>query len=500
MADNIYDHIIIKYKEIKNFGYALSLLNWDQSTNMPPNGVLSRAEISETLEKFSHGLLISDDFYNLLVKSENFYDLNEIQKEEIKKIKKDVERMKKIPIELSGELIKTTSIAMDLWQKAKLTGDDKEFLPYLKKIFELKKEIASCIGYKDNPYDAMLDEYDSGLKYEFIKPLFDYLKNELTKLLKKIKESKVEINDSFLKKKYNIDLQEKFGIFILKEMGIDFNSFRVDKSIHPFTAKVGNGDVRITIDTIENDLKKGFFSAVHEGGHALYEIGVSQNPIFNRFSQIDSLSLHESQSRFYENMICRNELFWNNYYYELQKIFYDNLKDITLKDFYRSINKVELNPIRIEADETTYNLHIILRTQIENDLLNEKIKIDDINDAWNELTNEISGFYPENKSQGYLQDIHWSDGLIGYFPTYTIGNLISAQFFSYMQKDLGKFIKIDTDTFKNIHEWFKDKLYNLGSRYDSIDVVRIITGEELNSKYFLEYLKNKIYDVYPNLL
>ena len=380
---------------------------------------------------------------------------------------------------------------MAAWQDAKKNNDDKDFLPLLEKIVQLKIKYADLIGYEDNPYDALLDDFEPGLEYNYIKSLFNSLENELSQLLNKICHENKDTKDDFLFKIYDIKKQWDFGISILKKIGIDFDSFRQDTSAHPFTTNLGINDIRITTDIIDNNFKKGFFSTIHEGGHALYEINAKKHFLKSPFAHLESLALHESQSRFYENIIGRSIFFWDKYFPDLKKIFPEQLKNITTDIFYRAINKVENNPIRVESDEVSYNLHIILRTQLENSLINNEIKITEINEVWNEKTKKIFGFYPKSKSQGYLQDIHWSDGLFGYFPTYTLGNLISAQFFYIIQKDIGKLDKINDEKFKEIYNWFNKNIYIKGSQFSSMELVRKVTGEELDSKYFIKYIKEK---------
>lgn len=489
----LYEKILETFNDISNLNYALSLLNWDQSTYITKKGHQSRSEVTETLTKISHDMLISDKLYELLtdiIEKNDFNNLNDFQKKEIIKIKNDVEKARKIPTKLAGEIAGTTSMGMAAWQEAKKSNDDKGFLPILEKIFQLKIEYANLIGFQENPYDALLDDYDRGLKYSGIKPLFNLLEKELKKILEKINKNNI-ISDDFLCKEYDTGKQWDFGINILKKMGLDADSFRQDTSTHPFTTHIGISDIRITTNITKDNFQKGLFSTIHEGGHALYEINVKNHFLKSPFAFLDSLSLHESQSRFYENIIGRSLLFWDNYYEELKNIFPEQLRQVTIKNFYRAINKVEKSPIRTESDEVTYNLHIILRTQLENDLINKKINIKNINEIWNEKTNEIFGFYPQSKSQGYMQDIHWSDGLFGYFPTYTLGNLISAQLYYTMQENIGTFKKINDEKLKEIYNWFNENIYKKGSIYTSNESVRIITGEDLNSDYFIKYIKEK---------
>jgi carboxypeptidase Taq len=494
----MYDEILEKYKDIKNVGYALSLLNWDQSTYITENGVEARADSMATLSKIAHAMITSDELYGMIsdLCSNGLSDLDDAKRNEILKIREDVEYERKIPSELVTEMTRVTSLAMSAWEIARSDNDDAEFLPKLMRIYELKKQYAAHLGYETNPYDALLDRYDKGLKYSYIKPLFEKLGNETRVLLEKIEGSGVRIDESFLSQKYDVERQWDFGNYILRIMGIDFDSFRQDKSAHPFTTEIGLWDVRITTNISEDSLFKGFYSTVHEGGHSLYTLGARKHFGNSSCGEITSLSLHESQSRFYENIIARSRMFWETYLPEAKKLFPGQLKDVSAEEFYRSANVVKKNQIRIDADEVTYNLHIILRTEIENELLNDERNAADINEIWNEKFKFLFGFYPESKSKGYLQDIHWSDGLVGYFPTYAIGNLISAQFYYKMQEETGNFTKLTATELDAIQDWFDRNLYAKGRIYDSFDTVKLICGEELKSEYFMKYLNDKFSDIY----
>lgn len=492
-----YNEVIEEYNDIKNIDKALSLLNWDQSTYMPEHGVESRSESMATLAKLSHEKFTSEKFYkNICEVYEQQDKLNDDQKKVIIKIKRNVDQGRKIPPGLAEDIARTTSIAINVWAEAKRNNNDKEFLPLLSKIFELKKQVADLLGYETNPYDALLDDYDRGLKYSYIKPVFENLEKELSFILGKIKSSGKKIKNDFIFKNFDTKKQWSFGETILKKMGIDFKSFRQDMSAHPFTTTIGYGDVRITTDIVINNFTKGLYSTIHEGGHTLYELGVASIFKDSPFAELESLSLHESQSRLYENIVGRSIGFWETYYPGLQKIFPENLKSIGLLEFYEAINKVELTPVRIESDEVTYNLHIVLRTEIENALINNHIKINSIEEFWNEKMKKIFGFTPKNKSEGYLQDIHWADGLIGYFPTYAMGNLISAQFYNKMKADLKNFEKFTENDFKNMYNWLSKNLYSKGSLYTSSETVKMISGEDLKSAYFVDYIKNKFEKIY----
>lgn len=495
----LYEKIIKHYNKIKNLEHASALLQWDQAIYMPNKGLASRADIMSDLAGILHQTMLNDSYYENLcniIESSEFKTLNDLQKSEVKLLKYNTEKQRKIPHEFASQLAKIQSLGMSEWQKAKTSGNDENYLPILEKLINLKREYASFIGFDKNPYNALLDDFDRGMTYDKIEPLFVNLKKSLIKILEKIENSNIDIDDKFLFEGFNAAKRIDYGKNILNKMGIDYNAFRTDYSEHPFTTTIGLHDVRITTNLNTDNFLSGLFSTFHEGGHALYELGAAEAFENSPCGVLESLPLHESQSRFYENIIGRSAGFWNNYYNELEKMFPENLKNITKDQFYRAINKVKKSPIRTEADEVHYNLHIILRTELENKLINDKIPVTDIEDAWNEYTKEIFGFYPESKSESYLQDIHWSDGSFGYFPTYTLGNLASAQLSSTIEKDIGGFTYFDDETLGEIHKWLKENVYKYGNIFTTNELLEKVTGQGMDSKFFIKYLEKKFISIY----
>ncbi len=490
MVKKKYNEILDSYKEIKNIEYSLSLMNWDQSVNMPLGGGSSRADIMGTLSKIAHEKFLDSSFSDKidnLIADKDFNSLSENKRREILKIGKEAKRAKKIPVSYAEDLTRTTAKAMSIWEEAKRKSDDSLFLPILKKVFDLKKKYSDLVGYEVDPYDALLDDYDEGLTYSYIRPIFENLEIDICDILQNIDLSTPTLPEI----KFDKTRQKEFGLAILKDMGLDFKNMREDISFHPFTTRVGINDVRITTDIVEEDLFKGLFSTIHEGGHCLYELECCKIFGDSPLGILNSLSLHESQSRFYENIIGRSYEFWSYYFPKLKELFPEELKGINLDYFYKSLNKVEKTQIRIESDEVTYNLHILLRTEIEREIINGAFDVNKIEEFWNEKTKKFFGFYPSSKSSGYLQDIHWSDGLFGYFPTYTFGNIISAQFYSKMLSEISQTSFEKEDRFDAILKWFRKNLYSKGSIYSSSETVKLISGEKVNPKYFSEYLKNK---------
>ncbi|MCG8568869.1 MAG: carboxypeptidase M32 [Spirochaetes bacterium] len=494
-----YQQIMKSYQLIRNLEETLALLEWDQAVYMPKRGIQSRAEKIAFLTEIIHSKYLDDDFYISLYKlyeGPDFKDFPFQKQKEIEFLIYLLVKKRKIPANLEIELARTKALAQDEWEKARETGDDREYKKLLIKIIDLKIRYANTIGYKNNPYDALLDDYDPNLKYSFIAPLFEELKGQLVEFIQKINKSSVTINTDFLNKSYDVQKQWDFGLFILEQMGIDLESFRQDYSVHPFTTNIGVFDVRITTNLKENNVMDGFFSTIHETGHALYELGVCEALEYSPCANLLSLSLHESQSRFYENIVGRSRGFWEHYFPHIQKVFPQNLEQVKVEQFYQAVNQVKLSPIRIEADEVTYNLHILLRTEVENKIINGTLKVMDLEEYWNETTKSLFDFYPASKKEGYLQDIHWSAGLFGYFPTYTLGNLISAQIYQAMQKDIPDLVNFSGDKFTKIKEWMKAKVYQMGNMYSTEELVNKISGENLKSDYFMKYLDDKYQDIY----
>lgn len=397
---------------------------------------------------------------------------------------------------LVEKLAEETSRGLSVWVEARQKSDFTLFKDQLKVIVDLVREKADMIGYEDHPYDALLDEYEPWARTNAVGEVFSNVKAGLVELLDRIMGAP-QVDDSFLHLHYPIDRQEVFGGTVLKDLGYDFDRGRLDVSPHPFTTTLGTDDVRITTRYSENFFNTGIFGTIHECGHALYELGFAEDIRGNLLAEGTSLGVHESQSRTWENQIGRSQPFWNYYFPKLQKVFHEPLSGITAEKFYKGINKVTPSYIRVEADEVTYNLHIILRFELEIALITGNLTVADLPGAWNEKSKELLGILPENDADGVLQDLHWSSGALGYFPTYALGNFYGAQFFRAMKKDIPDLeSEIVTGNFSPILTWLRENIHQYGSRYSAEELCTRVSGGSLDAAFFLEYLNTKFSSIY----
>ena len=479
-------------RKISRFENALSLLHWDMETYMPPRAVEKRAEIIGEISEYVFEQFSSDKTKELIEKA------NPQDKESeaiVKLVKKEYDKIKKTPKKLYIELQKETAKAQQAWQTAKRENNFNIFKPHLQKIVDLEKEILEHLGYDENKYDTLLDQYEPGLKTKDLKEIIPPLRDFLVKFLDKL-DSGNPPNTDILEGEYDENLQKELSTEILKYLNYDFSSARLDISEHPFTISISHNDVRITTRFDKHDIKNSIFSTIHECGHALYELNIPEEYRDLPIGDGASMGIHESQSRFWENIVGRSLEFWKFMYPTLIKYF-PKFKDVPIEDFWRAINKVERSLIRTEADEVTYNLHIMLRFEIEEALINDRITVDELPAIWNEKMEKYLGIKPKDDSHGVLQDVHWAHGSFGYFPSYMLGNLYAAQFLHVMKNDIPDFYnKIENGEFKTILNWLSEKIHSKGKVYEPIELVKMVTGEQLNPKYFINYVKEKFEKVY----
>lgn len=475
---------------------ACGVLSWDLEVYIPDKGVPYRSEVLGYLSGELYKLQTSEKMKEYIDYFLKVDDMDETTKAMVMNAKKEYEETKKLPEKRFIEYSILTSNAGSVWQKAKGGSDYNLFKPYLEKIINFNKEFIGYWGYKECKYDTLLDLYEPGITVKKLDKVFGELKEAIVLLLEKIKASGVNINDEFFKKKFTKEEQRDFNEFILRKMGFDFEAGRVDESEHPFTTEFCNSDVRITNHYYENEFRSALFSAIHEGGHAIYEQDIPEDLKGTMLRHGVSMGIHESQSRFYENILGRSISFWQYFYPEAQKRF-PQFKGVSLEDFYRGINTVKPSLIRTESDELTYSLHVIIRYEIEKAFINGEVGIDKLPELWNEKYEEYLGVRPENDTEGILQDMHWSGGSIGYFPSYALGNLYGAQFLKSMEKDIPDlYEKISKGELNVVHEWLKEKIHKYGSIYKPTELLKKVTGEELTARYFIEYLNKKYSKIY----
>ena len=485
-------------KIIEHYRNVGSLMYWDMTTGMPENAAEGRAETMSFMQMQAHNLSVSKEIHDFI----KFFEKNEekldfVQKRMVHELKKNYEKEKIFPEEFIKEFSLAASRGQLAWEKAKNEDNFEIFKPDLEKIVELTKKSIKYKGYKGNKYNALLDDYEPGLTVEKLDKVFDELRDGIVNILKKINNSGTEISNVFEGKEFPKENQKRFCIKILKTMGFDFKSGRMDETEHPYTLDMSNKDVRITNHYYLNDFTSAMFSAIHEGGHGIYEQNIPDYLEGTGLNVAASMAIHESQSRFYENIIGRNKAFCGYLYEEAKKEFPNQFEFINEEEFYNTINKVQPSLIRTEVDELTYSIHVIIRYEIEKLLINDKIQVADLPRVWNEKYKEYLGIEPTSDKVGVLQDMHWSDGSFGYFPSYALGNLYGAQMLNEMVKDIPNiYDEIATGDLSSVYEWLKENVHEYANLYDPSDLIKRITGEELQAKYFIEYLDKKYKEIY----
>ena len=484
-----------RLQDISHISSILAILYWDQEVYMPKKGADRRASSIAELNGIIHNKFLAIDSDGLLTKLKKDLDSKKIKGKDaviVDEVWRNFERERKLPEEFVRELAETVSKSQGVWAKAREKSDFKLFLPWLTKIVKLKRREAEYVGYKKSPYDALLDVCEPGMDSEQALQILNDLKDFLTPFLKEIKDSQKKINPKILEGNFPLDRQAVFNEMVVSKMGFDMDSGRIDKTTHPFADGLHPNDVRITTRYRLNDVMYSLGSIIHEAGHGIYEQGLPADDFGTPLSESVSLGIHESQSRMWENIIGKSKPFWKYFYPKLQKEFSEPFKGVTLDNFLQVINRVTPSLIRTEADEVTYNLHIILRFEIEKEMIEGSIELKDLPKIWKSKMKEYFGIDVPSDELGVLQDVHWSAGLIGYFPTYSFGNLYSAQFFSAMKKDIPDIDKkMAKGDFLEIKNWLNKKIHTHGKTYKAGELVEKVTGERLNSRYFIEYLKEK---------
>ncbi len=487
--------------EIVDLGQAAAVLGWDQETMMPPKGAEYRATQQATLHGVIHERLTNARIGELLSSLEEpdvQSTLSEVDRAIVRVIRRDYDRATKLPESLVKDLAMATTRGVESWRRARRESRWEIFAPDLKRIVELKRREASCIGYKEHPYDALLDEFEPGATASQIGPLLNQLRNETVALLARIDQSPRRPDRTVLEQPYAIAGQKAFGELILRQMGFDFEAGREDTSAHPFTTSFGPTDVRITTRYDENDLATALYATIHEGGHALYDQGIPPGFARNGLGESASLGIHESQSRLWENFIGRSLPFWQFALPRLIEIFPSQVDNASPETMFGAVNRVARSLIRVEADEVTYNLHIILRFELELALIANEIDVDDLPRLWNEKMRDLLGIDVPNDAVGVLQDTHWGSGLFGYFPTYSLGNLYAAQLWATIRRDVPDLDhRLSQGDFQVVLSWLRQKIHRFGRMYTPSELIQQATGEPLNPQYLIRYLNDKYRAIYP---
>lgn len=490
------------YKErmtkIADISYATALLSWDQETYMPEKGAAFRAQQIATLSTMAHGLATNDELGKILneLNSNAPGSLSEKEKRNAARSLKDYNKQKKYSTEFVERLSKTASECFQAWQKAKKENKFSLFAPLLSTMVDLKKQEAELLGYEAHPYNALLDQYEPGATVAALDILFKDVREQLVKFVKQFAGAP-QPDDSFMYKHYPKDKQWNFGLELLKQMHYDFEAGRQDISIHPFTTSFNALDVRVTTKILEDNLKSMIWSCIHEGGHGLYEQGLPSADYGLPSGEAISLGVHESQSRLWENNVGRSLPYWKANYKSLQNLYPENLGKVSLEQFYRAMNRVEPSFIRIEADELTYHFHILVRYNVEKKLIGGEITVKELPEYWNACYKEYLGIDVPSDDKGVLQDIHWSHGSFGYFPTYSLGSFYAAQFFHRANLEIKGLEKlIEQGNLLPLLQWLREKIHRHGKFYSAEELCTQVTGEKLNFKYFMDYAKNKYSAIY----
>jgi carboxypeptidase Taq len=491
------------YKDIREISILRSceaLLDWDERTYMPRNGSEHRGNQMALLSGIAHEKFVSPRIGDLLdnLLSNGYYPKNDNpDAANVREIKRIYDKAVKLPKSLVEELSRTIIMSQGVWQEARAKSDFAMFKPWMEKVVNLKRQQAEAIGYSTVPYDAALDDFEPGASTAKITEVFAGLRDELVSLIARIKASSKKPDISIITRQYPVDIQEKAGLEAAKTIGFDFMSGRLDITTHPFCTGIGPSDIRITTRYNPNHFPQAFFGILHEAGHALYEQGLPKNQYGLPCGEAASLGIHESQSRMWENLVGRSYPFWKYFYPRIQKAFPGALNGTSLDQFHFAVNDVRPSFIRVEADEATYNLHILLRFEIESAFFNGDLKIADVPAVWNEKFKKYFGIVPTNDADGCLQDVHWAAGLIGYFPTYTLGNLYSAQFFAKAKTDL---VNLDDafgkGDFSDLLGWLRKNIHAHGQRYHAEELVERVTGKPLLHQPLIEYLNGKYGQLY----
>jgi carboxypeptidase Taq len=506
-ADASLDPLKTTLRQIHHLRDAAAVLSWDQETYMPPGGGPIRAEQLATLQTLAHDQFVSPEIESLLASfvdlstgtlhHEHTSALDEPSQALLRETWRDFSRAKKLPSAFVNELERECSLALQVWAEARKTNDFQLFLPNLQRIVKLKRQEAEYLGYQDSPYNALLDIYEPGSTVAQLRPLFATLRTELIRLLDHIRESPVQPKSQLLTQSYDKTQQMDFGRLVLKHMGYDFQRGRLDLSAHPFTTSFHPTDVRVTTRVFETDLPSCLFSCIHEGGHGLYDQGLPAKHYGTPLAEAVSLGIHESQSRLWENCVGRSPAFWRYFYPKLQEIFPAQLGEVPAEEFYLAINRVTPSFIRVEADELTYNLHIMVRFEIELDVIEGRMQVEDLPEAWNAKIQEYLGVVPPSDAEGVLQDVHWSFGAFGYFPTYTLGNLYAAMLFRQARKDLPDLDQaIGQGNLLPLKGWLNDRVHRWGRQYTAAELIRRVTGQDLTPEPFIQDLEQKFGTLY----
>lgn len=481
----------------KAYGYVMNVIGWDSATEAPKGAFQRRSEMVGIISGELFKLNTSKEYQEVVNGLfEQIKDLDDHLQREVKKAKKQLDKILKIPEAEFVDYNKLVGLSQRLWEDAKANNDFEMFKPNLEKIVDYNIKFAKYYDDSKHPYNIMLDGFEEGMTMKEYDVFFEALKTDLVPFVKEVLNSGKTLNDAFASKLYDRDQQKVFAEYLVDVFHFDRDGGLMKESVHPFTWNTHPSDVRLTTRYLEDLVFSSVLAAIHELGHALYEQQVDEKFNDTLLNGGTSMGVHESQSRFYENVIGRSKEFWSVHYPKFQELFPNETKGVSLDDFHEAINKVEASFIRVEADELTYPLHIMVRYEIERQLMNNEIKVEDLPEIWNNKMVEYLGIEPKDNAEGVLQDVHWSAGLFGYFPTYALGTAYAAQFYNTMKKEMNVLEAVKENKINLINVWLKEKIHKYGSSKNPKELLLEVTGEEFNPKYYVEYLKEKFSKLY----
>jgi carboxypeptidase Taq len=500
MTDERFGELVSRLNEISDLGKASALLSWDQQVMMPPKGAPARAEQLATVGRIAHEKFISDDLGRLLDELAGFEEAHPYDSFEaslVRVTRRDWEKARKVPPALRAEMARAAALGIPVWVEARKNNDFASFLPVLRKNLDLRKQYVELfIDDYDEPYDVLLDDYERDMKAAEVRELFEYLKDHQAPLVKEIGENG-GTQDVPAARTFPLDTQKVFELEVVKRFGFDEDAWRLDPTVHPFASGAGIDDIRITTRYFEDNLD-GLFATMHECGHGLYEHQVDRSLERTPLARGTSLGLHESQSRMWENLVGRSLPFWRFFFPRLQELFSDALPGYDAERWYREVNTVEPSLIRVEADEATYNLHIILRFELEQELLAESFPLEQLPQEWDRRMSDYLGIDVPDDTHGVLQDTHWAGGAVGYFPTYALGNLISAQIWERILEDMPDLhAQFEAGEFSQLRDWLRENLHRHGRKFTPRETLERVTGTgRIDPEPYMRYLRSKLGEIY----
>ncbi len=500
MTATHFQHLLHKVNQVHDIEKAMAVLSWDRETNMPPKGVRARIDQMTTLRQLSHQLFVADEMGELIdlaaQETEDLpYDSNEASL--IRYLKRHYANERKLTADYVKRASEVSGQARQAWVKARAENHFPDFQPWLEEVITLCQEQAELYGYEDEPYDALLDKYETGMKTADVRHIFAGLKQELMSLREAVAANQDALDDSLVHQPFDVEKQKVFVRYITAAVGYDYERGHLGTVVHPFATNFARDDVRITTRWYPDFLNPALFGGLHESGHAMYEQGTHPDLYRTPLARGTSLGIHESQSRMIENIVGRSYGFWQAHFPRLQELFPEQLGGHTAAEFYRAVNKVQPSFIRVEADELTYNFHIILRFEIEQAMLNGELAAKDLPEAWNAKMAELLGVVPPTDAQGCLQDVHWTRPGFGYFPTYALGNLYAAQFYETavsQNPTIGE--EMEKGQTASLLEWLRENIHQHGRKFTPGELVQRVTGKPLSHAAFLRYATAKFSKLY----